>query len=323
MISIIIVNYNVYNDVLTCIESIKEFTKNISYEIIVVDNNSFERDIDGINSIYPEVSYIRLKDNRGFGAANNIAMSKASGEYILLVNPDIVFIDNSIKRMSDYLEKNSGVGVVGPVFIKPEGDVESYYRFFPSLYSRFLQQIGLYMRSSYMRKRREVFYQLSIEKNRPFQIDWILGACMMLRRKTFEETGGFDETFFLYEEEVDWQKRILSELGLKSFILPEVKVLHNHHSSTYKEGLAFMRYHGFRSMIIFTSKHDKSIIKLLNKLMHTISITYRLLRGFFLKRYRLINFKTHTLLFINLYKLNWVNKKNLFNYKFIFKVYNQ
>lgn len=318
-LSFIIVNYNVYRDVITCVESIKRYTVS-SHEIFVVDNNSSEKGIDGLPEIFPDVHYIKLNENKGFGAANNAALERAKGKYLVLVNPDIIFLDNSIEIMKQYLEENDSVGVAGPVFMRPDGGLDYYYSFFPSLYSRFLQQVGLYMNSSFLRKRREEFFDKKTRQDKPFRVDWILGACMMMRRSTYERTGGFDEAFFLYEEEVDWQRRI-ADLELSSYVLPRASVIHNHHSSTAKVGLAFMRYNAFRSMIIYTVKNEKGFNRIANKIMHTLSITHRFLRGVISRKYRLGTVKIHMELFGDLYRLTWIGKDKLYKLRFPFSKY--
>ena len=149
-LSILIVNYNVYSDVLKCIEFINNTIESSVYEIIVIDNNSSDREIEKITNIYPKVNLICLSKNYGFGYANNIGMKQAKGDFILLVNPDIKFTDDSLNVMVSYLQSNPEVGVVGPVQIKPNEGIEYYYTFFPTLYSRLMQEFRLYMTAPVM-----------------------------------------------------------------------------------------------------------------------------------------------------------------------------
>src|SRR4030095_11936919 len=126
-LSIIIVNYNVFEDVKKCIECIYKTLKNLSFEIIVVDNGSSDKSISDINSFFKDIKLISLAANYGFGYANNIGMKAAFGKYLLLVNPDIIFNDDSIERMFSFLEKNNDAGVAGPVQTKPGEGIEYYY----------------------------------------------------------------------------------------------------------------------------------------------------------------------------------------------------
>jgi GT2 family glycosyltransferase len=257
-LSIIIVNYNVYEDVKACIESVHQYLKKLDFEIIVVDNNSVDKSIYGINKFYKDVKFIPLSTNFGFGHANNVGMNLARGKNFLLVNPDIIFNDNSIETMYDFLEKNAKAGFVGPVQYKPDVGIEYYYTFFPSIYSRFTQEFRLYQKARLMKKRIFEYLDSNIKTGDPFKVEWIIGSCMMLRSGIFRETGGFDEAFFLYEEETEWQYR-MKEKGWLSYMHPGARVLHNNHSSTSKIGKVFIHYQEFRSRIIFDHKRLKGM----------------------------------------------------------------
>jgi GT2 family glycosyltransferase len=274
-LSIVIVNYNVYEDIKLCIESIYKFTKNISFEIIVVDNNSPDRAIDNISKDFPTIKYIALKSNNGFGFANNRAMELSKGEYFLLINPDIIIQDDTINKMLEYMKNHPKTGSAGSVQIKPSEGYERYYCFFPSLYSRFAQEFGLYMKAPLMKYRFFNFWDNNIASGIPFKVAWVIGSCIMLRREVFDKLSGFNEAFFLYEEEVDWQCR-MNKAGWESVIIPECKVLHNHHSSTSKFGTVFIYFHEFRSRIVFSNLHDKFLKRWVRKIMIFSALSIRI-----------------------------------------------
>src|SRR4030095_9516933 len=280
-LSIIIVNYNVYDDVKNCIESIYKHIKNIIFEIIVVDNNSSDKSIYEISNLYSKITFIALESNKGFGYANNIGMRKAKGKYLLLVNPDIVFHDNSVGIMYDFIEKNDTVGVVGPIQYKPKTGLEYYYTFFPTLYSRLMQENRLYMKASIMKSRFFDFIDQNISAGIPFKVDWVIGSCLMVRKKIFDDIGGFDEAFFLFEEETEWQYR-MNRRGWVTYMVPAAKVLHNHHSSVSKIGKIFVYYQEFRSRIIFDRKRFKGIKYLLRVVLIEMGLGLRVI--FFLLR---------------------------------------
>lgn len=316
MVSIIIVNYNVYADVMNCIESIKEFEKDISYEIIVVDNNSHDRSIEKITTQIPDVIFMPLEQNYGFGYANNRAMEIAKGEYFLLMNPDIEVSDDSILSMVEYIKANDNVAAVGPVQINPNSGIERYYSLFPSFYSRMMQEFGLYVKAPFMKQIFNQFWNDNIRKGKPFDVDWIIGSCLLLRRKIFENVGGFEEAFFLFEEEVEWEYR-MHKKGWRKVILPYIKVLHNHHTSISKIGENYRRFHEFRSRIIFSKKHDKFPINYLRNILVFLGLSIRLLRGIFLKRYRIIgNKKVHYKLYLVLFKLVFSSRINVLKDRF-------
>lgn len=322
-LSIVIVNYNVFNDVLECIGSINKNIKKLDYEIIVVDNNSVNRDIEKLSEYYPGVKLILNSDNRGFGHANNIGVSKASGDYIVLVNPDIFFTDNSLEIMYEFISNDRNIGVVGPVQVKPNSGLEYYYTFFPSIYSRLMQEFRLYMTAPIMKKRFYNFLDENIKIGKPFEVDWVMGSCMMLQRHLFNESGGFDEAFFLYEEETELEFRIKSS-GLHNYIHPGARVLHNHHSSAGKLGVLFVTYQEFRSRIIFDSKRYSGFKYFLRRLLIVFALFLRVLyflpKSFFsessAKKYRanldLLGFALMSRNNILLDRFNFNNKKYLF-----------
>jgi len=281
-LSIIIVNYNVFEDVKKCIECIYRHLKNLSFEIIVVDNNSSDKSICSINSFYKDVKFISLSINYGFGHANNVGMKAARGKYFLIVNPDILFNDNSIELLYEFLERNLNAGVVGPVQSKPGKGIEYYYTFFPSIYSRLMQESRMYMKTRLMKKRFFSFLNENIKRGEPFKVDWVIGSCMMLRKEIFDNMGGFDEAFFLYEEETEWQFR-MNKAGWRSYMNPKANVIHNHHSSTGKLGRIFIFYHEFRSRIIFDHKRFKGHKYMVRVLMIELQLVLRVI--WFFSRY--------------------------------------
>jgi len=319
-LSIIIVNYNVYNDIIQCIKSIYKHLKGLKFEIIVIDNCSFNRDIEELNNIYPEVNLILLNNNNGFGFANNIGMKASSGKYFLLLNPDIIIEDNSIYILFETLEKYKNAAVVGPVQYKPGSGLEYYYTFFPSLYSRFTQEFGLYMKTKRMKKRFYDFLDTNIASGIPFKVDWVIGSSMMLRKELFELTGGFDEAFFLYEEETEWQYRI-SKMGYDILMVPEAKVIHNHHSSTSKIGVMFILFQEFRSRIIFDIKRNEKVFSYARRLMIVNSIIFRFTIFLFMDKFSVSILKNKIILYGSLLKLNFLNSKKVSQDRFSFSDY--
>ncbi len=302
-ISFIIVNYDVFEDVVNCINSIDNTVEGLSYEIFVADNNSKDRSIERMESMFKNVHLIQLKSNLGFGFASNRAATLARGDYLLFVNPDIIFLKNTIKKLYDFITNNPSTGSAGPLIKRTDGSIQYYYTFFPSVYSRLMQEFGFYETAKKMKKRKFDFLNENVEKKMPFKVDWVLGACMITRRNLFEQLEGFDESFFLYEEEVDLLFR-MNNRGMNTYIVPSSEVIHNHNTSTSKLGFAFIRYHGFRSIIIYSNKHDLGFKRFISKFILTFGITYRYLRGIISKKYRLGSLRSHSILFGDLFMLN-------------------
>lgn len=318
IVSVIIVNYNVYDDIKSCITSIKDNTQDLEFEFIVIDNNSSERDIDNITSDLPFVDYIKLDVNNGFGFANNVGLKIAKGEFILLMNPDILVEDNSVKLLVDFLVENKNAGVAGPVLYKPGEGKERYYPFFPSLYSRLMQENWMFQTAPITKQRFTTFWDKNVEKGIPFKVDWVMGAAMMIKKEVVDKLGGFDEAFFLYEEETEWEYR-MSLAGWERYIIPKAKMIHNHHSSTSKIGQLFREYHEFRSRIIFWAKHDKGLKGLIRAMMIYFGLKLRPM--WFSIKYILTKnstYKTKKIIINNLLRFFKLGRDSILNNRFDF-----
>jgi GT2 family glycosyltransferase len=319
-LSIILVNYNVFDDIKACISKIYEHVNGMEFEIIVVDNNSTDKAISKITSIFPEVKLIQRDSNDGFGAANNSALKDSNGKYIFFVNPDIIFNDNVPLSLMKFLSANRLAGAAGPIQEKPGQGIECYYSFFPGLYSRAAQEFGFYTKAPGMRNRFEIFWKKKISEGNPFIVDWIIGSCLMIKREVYEKIGGFDEAFFLYEEEVDLLYR-MKKAGWDSYILPDCCVLHNHHSSTSKLGVIFILYHEYRSRIIFSAKQFGIITGIIRRVLTMESLLFRLVY------FTLTNFRSSEVskkrlkLYFDLLKLNFSSKKKILSSRFVFADY--
>lgn len=226
-VSIIIVNYNTYDLVLQCIESVVKNTSNILYEIIVVDNNSPNREIEKLNEVYPQVKLILNKNNSGFGIANNIGSKAANGEFIFLLNSDTIVLDNSIYNLYVFMFKNPLVGACGGNLcdnnLKPAA---SFTRFMPSIISDIDSLLFNFISRLFYKG--DIFYSNSVK---PFKISGnISGADLMISKKAYDEVGGFDENFFMYYEETDLIFR-LRKKGFQTYIVPTSKIIHLEGSS--------------------------------------------------------------------------------------------
>lgn len=221
-VSIIIVNYNTYDLVLQCIASVINNTKDIFYEIIVVDNNSPNRDIEKLNEIFPRVKLILNTNNSGFGIANNIGNKIAKGKYIFLLNSDTIVLDNSIYKLYDFMNNNKNVGACGGNLCdKDLNPATSFTRFMPSLVS----DIDYFFHNIISK----IIYGKSMNysySKSPFEIKGnISGADLMILKRVFDELNGFDESFFMYYEETDLLFR-MRVLGYQTFIVPESEIVH-------------------------------------------------------------------------------------------------
>lgn len=222
-LSIIFVYYNTPNEVVDAIDSISKSLKKIIYEIIVVDNNSdLPLPLDLRKN--KKIKIIYNKKNEGFGKGMNIGFKKSRGKYIILSNPDVIFQKNSVLEMLSLMEKDPRIGVVGPKHTDSKGrrlKSVSSFPFLPGAIFAFSILNKLLPNNPFSRK----YWLSGLNINKDQEVDVIGGACMMIKRKSFEEAKGFDENFFLYFEESDLCLRI-KKLGYKIVYHPESQIVH-------------------------------------------------------------------------------------------------
>ena len=220
-VSVIIVNYNTSKLVNDCINSIYKHTKQIGLvEIIVVDNNSPN---DNLNLLRNDkrIRLVELKTNIGFGKANNKGRELATGEFLFFLNPDILLLNDAITIMTNYLEANSDVAVVGgnlyDLNMKP---THSYRYLFPSLFTEIDLTCKRILSKLFITKN----YEFNFSKQ-PLEVSYITGADMMVSKEVFDNVGKFDPDFFMYYEETDLCYRIKSK-GYSIKSIPDAELIH-------------------------------------------------------------------------------------------------
>jgi GT2 family glycosyltransferase len=232
VVSVIVVNWNTRDLLRECLASARKHLWHLSNEIIVVDNGSSDGSAALVAAEFPEVRLIRNPDNLGFGRANNQAMAIGRGEFFLLLNSDARLPDDSIRGLLPLFANDRELGVVGPRIEDARGNLQPSAFRFGSIRLLILEELGLY---KLMPKRRvaELFLGGYWDHRGEHVADWVVGACMLVRREIFETTGGFDPTLFLYGEEEEWCRRIHSA-GWKVVYSPKATVVHLGHQTTHR-----------------------------------------------------------------------------------------
>lgn len=218
-VSIIIVNYNTVELTKNCINSVIQYTKDIEYEIIVVDNASTDQSSDILSKI-PEITYIKNKRNIGFGRANNIGYKIAKGDFIFLLNSDTLLTNNAIKIFHDRLSKMElDIACIGCI-LQDANKINTYsygdFISIPNLIKPFFRRVILHKNNGSEMKKHPYFF-----------VDVVLGADMFIRREAIKILGNsiFDPNYFMYHEENDFQK-LLSKNGYKCAIIDGPKIIH-------------------------------------------------------------------------------------------------
>lgn len=226
MLDIIIVNYNSTDYLLRCLESIFNDLREIQAKVFVQDNASRD-DIDRINAIFPQVDVFRSSYNMGFAKAINKALRMSTAKYVLILNPDTIVVRGFFKAIIEFMEQNPDVGVAGPKILNQDGSIQASARSFPSPFTAF------FGRSSFMSKwfpsnRFTIQNLLTIRSDgqTPMEVDWVSGACILVRREAIREGGLMDENFFMYWEDADWCKR-MREKGWKVTYFPGASIIHH------------------------------------------------------------------------------------------------
>ena len=222
-VSIIIVNYKTKELVVNCISSIIKKTNGISYEIIIVDNNSNDGCQQTLNTLFPneQITFLMQNTNIGFGKANNEGIKIAKGRNILFLNPDTVLINNAIKELSFFLDDNMKVGICGGnLYDENMIPTQSFFRTMPSI----TWELSILT----FRKIEKLVYRGSNEFNltkHPIEVGYITGADLMTRREVLDEIGYFSPDFFMYYEETDLCCRARKH-GYKVVNIPTAKIQH-------------------------------------------------------------------------------------------------
>jgi GT2 family glycosyltransferase len=236
MLSIIILNYNQADFCRICLSNLKKAQIKLDYEIILVDNNSSNKNkikLTELKDNFPAVRFIFNSQNLGFAQANNLATAKARGEYILILNPDVIVSPGAIEKLYHFLKKDPLIGVIGPQLLNPDKSIQSSCYRFPKIYTPFVRRTCL---GKYPPFKKELRHYLMQDFNHQEikTVDWLMGACLMFKKEVFLKVKGFDQRYFLYFEDVDFCRQ-LNQSGYQVVYYPESKMIHFHQRLSAEE----------------------------------------------------------------------------------------
>jgi GT2 family glycosyltransferase/lipopolysaccharide/colanic/teichoic acid biosynthesis glycosyltransferase len=259
-LSIIVVNYNVRDFLENALVSLEKALdarladgRAIAGEIIVVDNASDDGSVELLRKKFPHVHLIVNEQNLGFARANNIALGQSNGRYVLLINPDTVVQEDTLKVMIDFFDANPDVGVAGCKILNPDGTLQlACRRSFPTPWASFTKTTGL----SSLFPRTKIFgrYNLTyLNPDESYEVDAVSGSFMMVRRSVYGQVGGLDESFFMYGEDLDWCYRI-QNAGWKIYYLHKTQIIHYKGESTKRSDIDEVKRF-YDAMQLFVKKH--------------------------------------------------------------------
>ncbi|MBN1298780.1 MAG: glycosyltransferase family 2 protein [Actinobacteria bacterium] len=247
-LSIIIVSYNSRSYLDECLKSIFKYhpfekndsalikgydkggASNISTEVFVVDNGSNDGSAELVRDNYSDVKLIANSQNLGFSKANNIAIKKSNARYVMLLNSDCEVYQGSIEKLVNFMQNHPEAGVAGPKIINSDGSIQLSCRRFPSFFDAGMHSLLEHIIPGNRFSRR---YKLAdVNREKPFEVDWVSGSAMILRRRALNDSGLLDENYFMYVEDIDlcyqmWKK------GWKVYYNPYSSMLHHVGKSTH------------------------------------------------------------------------------------------
>ena len=248
-LSIIIINYNGIKYFQKCFDSIYEKLKTISFEIIVLDNNSKDNSVSFIKEKFPKVKLIESKINYGFGKGNNEAVKQAMGNYLLLLNNDTILLED-FSSLIDLLKENKDIGTIGINMLNKDKKYLQAAGNFPDFFNLFWMKLAFNINSD---------FKTGNFKQDFYNVDWLTGSFLLMPKHVYNEVGGFDEDYFLYVEDVDLCKKIANK-GYKRVFCSKFNYVHFVGFNTSKNPMLIKGYS------IYIDKHFEGISKIVHKL---------------------------------------------------------
>lgn len=274
-LSVVIVNYNVRYFLEQCLHSVVNAARGLEAEIFVVDNNSVDGSVKMVKEKFPGVILIDNKDNKGFSSANNQAIRLSRGEYVLLLNPDTIVEDDTLRKVTAFMDEHPDAGGLGVKMLDGKGKfLPESKRGLPTPSVAFFKVFGF----SALFPRSKLFggYHLGhLDKDQTHVVDVLAGAFMLLRREALEKTGLLDEEFFMYGEDIDLSYRITCA-GYRNYYFPGTRIIHYKGESTKKASLNYV-YMFYNAMVIFARKHYSKENARAFSMMINIAIWFRAL----------------------------------------------
>ena len=252
-LSVIIVNYNVRPFLENALVSLQKAMAGVDGEVYVVDNASDDGSVEMLRSKFPAVHLITNSRNTGFAEANNRALRQTKGRFILLINPDTVVQEDTLRTMIEFFEHNPDVGLAGCKILNPDGSLQlACRRSFPTPWVAFTKIIGL----SSLLPNTKLFGKYNLTYLNPeetYEVDAVSGSFMFVRQDVLKQVGGLDEQFFMYGEDLDWCYRI-QRAGWKIFYVHSTRIIHYKGESAKRSDIDELKLF-YEAMHLFVKKH--------------------------------------------------------------------
>lgn len=223
-LSIVIVHYETPDLLKACLASIFSKPADVSFEVIVIDNDSTDRCVAQLAQEFTRAKFHFNTKNIGFAAACNQAIRLCHGPYILILNPDTLISPDILSLFVSFMDAHQDIGVCGPKLVYPDGTLQFSCRQFPTLWVLLLRIFRL---EKVAKRTIRAYLMADWDHAQPREVDWVIGGCMLLRREVVVQAGCLDERFFMYYEDIDLCYRI-KQMGWKVYYYPQVTCVHHH-----------------------------------------------------------------------------------------------
>jgi GT2 family glycosyltransferase len=254
-LSIIIVNYNVKYFLEQCLASVQLAVQGLEAEVYVVDNHSSDGSVAYLQALFPQVNFIALDHNPGFARANNLALARCRGRYVLFLNPDTIVAEDTFSKALAFMEAHTDAGALGIRMVDGSGRfLPESKRGFPTPWAALCKQLGLYRlfpNSAIMNH----YYLGHLPPNNSHPVEVLAGAFMLVKKMVLDQVGSFDEQFFMYGEDIDLSYRI-TQAGYRNYYFASSTIIHFKGESTSRHSLQYVRVF-YQAMQLFVTKHFK------------------------------------------------------------------
>jgi GT2 family glycosyltransferase len=241
------------------------------YNIIIFDNDIYSN----INLIdersYSNIKYNKLDKNLGFAKANNLGAKQSNAEYLCFLNPDTIITEDFITPIIKFISQNNNVGACAPMLVYENGEYQSSTGIKMGILYEFLEAFYLI---NIIRKINQNKYLKLINSNQPVQVNWVSGACFIIKKSVFDESGGFTEDYFLNYEDIDLCNK-LEKAGYNNYYFPYIKCIHLDHKS-FDRNFELLVYSRYQSRLVYAKLHYNYITRFLVRLIHIFGILIRI-----------------------------------------------
>jgi GT2 family glycosyltransferase len=254
---IILVNYNSTDHLLLCLRSVYQSLTKVPSKVIVIDNDSTDH-VERVTAVFLDIQLIKNTTNLGFAKAVNQGIEQGSSPYVMLLNPDTSISEDFFSQVLEFMDQHPDVGTMGPKILDPDGSVQGSARSFPTPLTAIFGRTSLLTRlfPSNPLSRQNIL-TIDSDGKTVRQVDWVSGACMVVRRKAIEAVGLMDDRFFMYFEDADWCRRMW-EAGWKVVYNPGIFITHHVGTSSRKNFVkSSLEFH--RSAFNFYKKHNSRL----------------------------------------------------------------